>query len=79
MSQSLTGSGWLILKQRSEQGRQGFPWLWAPSENWDCTRSCLILLSTLWMPCSKYLGESREVPVMWGREVVELWECNCEV
>lgn len=46
---------------------EGFPGPWNPSEVWGCAGSCLNLSSTLWMPCAKYLGESREMPVEWGR------------
>ena len=53
--------------------------MWEPSEFWDNTRSCLILLSMLWMSYSRYIGESTEMPVMWGRVVGELRECNCGV
>jgi hypothetical protein len=57
----------------------GLLWVWEPSEFWDNTRSCLILLSMLWMTYSRYIGESTEMPVMWGRVVGELRECNCGV
>lgn len=32
-----------------------------------------------WMPFAKYMGESREMSVVWGRKVAELGKCNCGV
>ena len=31
------------------------------------------------MPFAKYMGESREMSVVWGRKVAELGKCNCGV
>ena len=48
---------------------QGFPWHWDLSEVEGCAGSCVNLSRTLWMPCAKSMGGSRETPMGWGGEV----------